>query len=127
MQSWKSSWRWIIINRIYSFLGLATKAGKVISGEETCERAVKARKVRLVIVANDASESTKKKFGDICRYRGIEVRYFGEKKLLGKYIGKDIRSVVAVTGKEFAERLKQLIDSGSIDNGGGTIGEIQSI
>lgn len=123
MQSWRSSWRWIIINRIYSFLGLATKAGKVISGEETCERAVKDKRVWLVIVANDASENTKKKFGDICRYRGIEVRYFGEKALLGKHIGKDMRSVVAVTGKEFAKRLLELIDSGSIDNGGGIIGE----
>lgn len=123
MQSWRSSWRWIIINRIYSFLGLATKAGKVISGEETCERAVKDKRVWLVIVANDASENTKKKFGDICRYRGIEVRYFGEKALLGKHIGKNMRSVVAVTGKEFAKRLLELIDSGSIDNGGGIIGE----
>ena len=123
MQSWSSSWRRKKINRIYSFIGLAAKAGKLLSGEETCERAVKAKKARLVIVADDASENTKKKFGDICRYRGIEVRYFGEKKLLGKHIGKDIRSVVAVSGREFAERLKHLIDSGSIDYGGGFIGE----
>lgn len=110
-------------NKIYSFIGLAKKAGKLVSGEETCERAVKANKIFLVIVADDASENTKKKFGDICGYRGIEVRYFGEKKLLGKCIGKDIRSVVAVSGREFAERLKQLIDSRSIEYGGGIIGE----
>jgi len=112
-----------MINNIYSFIGLAKKAGKLISGDETCERAVKAGKVKLVIIADDASENTKKKFMDICRYRGIEVRYFGEKELLGKHIGKDMRSVVAVTGREFAERLKQLIDSRSKDNGGGIIGE----
>lgn len=110
-------------DRIYSFLGLAAKAGKLVSGEETCERAVKARKANLVIVASDASDNTKKKFGDICTYKGIEVRYFGEKELLGKYTGKDIRSVVAVSGREFAGRLKQLIDSSSIDYGGGIIGK----
>lgn len=110
-------------DRIYSFLGLAAKAGKLISGEETCERAIKAHKVKLVIVASDASDNTKKRFGDICRYRGIEVRNFGEKELLGKYTGKDIRSVAAVSEREFAEHLKELIDSSSIDYGGGIIGE----
>ena len=63
-------------NKVYSFLGLATKAGKLISGEDTCERAVKSGKVGLLIVAEDAYEITKKKFNDICSYRVIEIRYF---------------------------------------------------
>ena len=58
-----------MVERIYSFLGLATKAGKLISGEETCERALKLGKVFLVIVSDDASDNTKKKFNDMCKYR----------------------------------------------------------
>ncbi len=107
-----------MIDRIYSFLGLAAKAGKVVSGEETCERSLKSGKVFLVIVSVDASDNTKKKFSDMCKYRNIDIRYFGEKKLLGRYIGKDVRSVVAVADRGFAGRLLELIGSIGIEHGG---------
>lgn len=105
-------------NKIYSFLGLATKAGKLISGEDACERAIRYEKVGLVIVAEDASNNTKKKFEDMCRYRNIKIRFFGRKEFLGKYIGKDIRSVVAVCEKQFAQRLIEMIDGTNVESRG---------
>ena len=110
-------------NKIYSFLGLAAKAGKVISGDETCERSIKLDKTHLVIVAEDASENTKKKFSDICKYRGVEFRLFGNKDLLGRYTGKEIRSVVAILESGFAKRLIELIDGSDRELGGGYIGK----
>ncbi len=107
-----------MVDRTYSFLSLAAKAGKVVSGEETCERSLKSGKVFLVIVSVDASDNTKKGFSDMCRYRSIEIRYFGEKKLLGRYVGKDMRSVVAVIDRGFAGRLMELIDGIGIEHGG---------
>lgn len=98
-------------SKVYSFIGLATKAGKLISGEDTCERAIKSGKVSLIIVAGDASDNTKKKFHDMCRYRGVNIRIYGEKELLGRYIGKDVRSIVAILEKEFSKHLMQIIDS----------------
>lgn len=71
-----------MVDRIYSFLGLATKAGKELSGEETCERALKSGKVYLVIVSADASDNTKKKFNDMCSYRSVQIRFFGSKDML---------------------------------------------
>ncbi len=97
-------------NRIYSFMGLATKAGKLLSGEEACDKAVKSGKAKLVIVAGDASENTKKKFIDMCKYRGIDIRVFGEKDSIGRYTGKDVRSVVAILDWGFAGRLMEMID-----------------
>lgn len=107
-----------MVERIYSFLGLATKAGKLLSGEETCERAVKAGRVSLVIVSEDASNNTKKKFNDMCCFRNIQLRCFGEKSGIGRYTGKSVRSVVAITEKNFAERLKEMIDNRGIEHGG---------
>ena len=107
-----------MVERIYSFLGLAAKAGKLISGEETCERAIKLQKARLIIVSDDASDNTKKKFNDMCKYRNVEIRVFGLKQSLGKYTGKDIRSVLAVTDRKFAEHLREMIDSNSLEHGG---------
>lgn len=110
-------------NSVYSFLGLATKAGKVVSGEDTCERAAKSNKANLLIVASDASDNTRKKFYDICKYRNINIRVFGKKEQLGKYIGKDIRSVIAICGKEFSQKLMEMIDNYSRECGGEQFGE----
>ncbi|HHW48604.1 MAG TPA: 50S ribosomal protein L7ae [Clostridiaceae bacterium] len=110
-------------NKIYSFLGLATKAGKVISGEEACERIIKAGKAKLVIVADDASDRTKRKFDNICKYNDVELKFFGEKEFLGKFIGKEARSVIAILSKEFAKRLGEMIEGINNEFGGEQIGK----
>ncbi len=107
-----------MVDKIYSFLGLATKAGKLVSGEDACDRAIKSGKAYLVIVSEDASENTRKKFSDISGYRKLEMRCFGEKELLGRYTGKDIRSVIAITNKGFAGRLIEMIDGYGSEHGG---------
>ena len=50
------------INRALSMISLATKAGKTKSGEFMTEKEVKEGRAHLVIVADDASDNTKKKF-----------------------------------------------------------------
>ena len=107
-----------MVEGIYSFLGLATKAGKLLSGDETCEKAIKAGKVYLVIVSEDASDNTKKKFSDMCNYRNVAIRYYGDKELLGKFTGKKIRSVIAIIERGFAGHLKDMIDNRGIEHGG---------
>ncbi len=104
-------------------MGLALKAGKLISGEDACERAIKSKNVNLVIVASDASLNTKKKFNDKCSFRDVRIREFGEKQLIGRFIGKEIRSVVAIMDEGFASRMIEMIDSSStIEFGGEHIG-----
>jgi len=105
-------------NNIYMFIGLAVKAGKLISGDETCERAIKSSRVCLVILAEDASENTKKKFINMCKYNDIKLRIFGEKDMLGRYTGKQIRSVLAVTDKNFANKITEMIDNYMKESGG---------
>ncbi len=48
------------MNKTLSLIGLAMKAGKVVSGEQTVEMAIKSGEVFLCIVAVDASDNTKK-------------------------------------------------------------------
>ena len=45
------------LNKQLSLLGLAMKAGKVVSGEFAVEKYVKEGKAHLVLVAEDASKS----------------------------------------------------------------------
>ena len=49
-------------DRVLNLIGLAQKAGKVVSGEFMTEKAVKTGEAALVILAEDASENTQKKF-----------------------------------------------------------------
>ena len=50
------------MNKILSMIGLATRAGKTVSGEFSVEKAVKTRKAFLVLVSEEASDNTKKLF-----------------------------------------------------------------
>lgn len=104
--------------KIYAFVGLAAKAGKIVSGEEGCEKSLKKGTVRLMLVARDASDNTRKRFIDMCQYRGVDIRIFGEKDLLGKYIGKVMRAVVGIQDENFAEQLIKLIDNQNSGTGG---------
>ncbi len=60
-------------NRVLSLIGLATKAGKTVSGEFSTEKSVKTGKGLLVIVAEDASENTKKKFRNMCSFYEVPI------------------------------------------------------
>ena len=55
-------------NKIKSLIGLATKARKVVSGEFSTEKAVRSGQAKLVVIAEDASDNTKKKFRNMALY-----------------------------------------------------------
>ncbi len=98
-------------DRVYSFMGLAMKAGKLVSGEANCEKAIRCKKADLVIVAQDASANTAGKFENACKYRDIPFYRFGKKEAIGRLLGKEIRSVVAITDIQLARNLEKLIIS----------------
>lgn len=85
-----------------AFLGLAAKAGRIVSGEFATEKGVKAGQVFLVLTAQDASENTRKKFKDMCTYYEVPLYNVGTKEELGGAIGKDYRASLGVTDENFA-------------------------
>lgn len=94
-------------NKILSMISLATKAGKTVSGELTVEKTVKAGKAYLVIMAENASDHTKKKFSNMCTFYEIPIFEFGTKEELGHYIGKEFRATLAVTDEGFSNTIKE--------------------
>lgn len=111
------------MDKVYSLLGLAKKAGQLFAGDETCERIIKSGKAVLVIVANDASENTKDKFKSMCNYHSVSYREYGKKLELGKYTGKDIRAVVSIKSNDFKNGLLKLIDNSTNETGGEGFGK----
>ncbi|MED4211143.1 YlxQ family RNA-binding protein [Priestia megaterium] len=92
-----------------SFLGLANRARKLISGEELVVREVRKQKAKLVLLASDASENTKKKVTDKCSYYNVSVKIVSDRYTLGQAIGKDARVVVAVMDEGFAKKLATML------------------
>lgn len=96
--------------KIYSFIGLAMRAGKIVSGDDSTLLEMRRDKVKLVIVAEDASENTKKLFKDKSSYRKINCIYFSTKEGLGVSIGKDSRAVIGIKDIGFSNKIIQLMD-----------------
>lgn len=94
-------------NKVFSYIGLATKAGNVASGEFSTEKAVKASKANLVIVAEDASDNTKKMFTNMCTYYKVPLYFFGEKTELGHAMGKEFRASLAMLDKGLADAVEK--------------------
>lgn len=101
--------------KIEQFLGLAQRAGKLITGEELVVKAVRSKQVHLVILSGDASDNTKKKLTDKCRSYDIPLRLFADRYRLGHYIGKEQRVVIGVKDHGFARELLKHMDQ---DEGG---------
>lgn len=96
--------------KVYSLLGLATRAGKIVSGDDSTLIELKKGKVSLVLVSSDASNNTKKLFNDKCSYRNIDLINFSTKLQLGLAIGKAPRAVVGIKDKNFSNKIKEYLE-----------------
>ena len=99
-------------DRVLSMLGLATKAGKIASGEFSVEKAVKSNKAYLVIVSADASDNTKKMFTNMCTFYKVPIYFYSNKEAIGNAIGRLTRASVAVLDEGFAKSLVKNLNVG---------------
>lgn len=97
-------------NKALSMLSIATKAGSTVTGEFSTEKAVKEGRACLVVVAADASDNTKKKFSDMCKYYHVTMKVFSDKVSLGNACGKEFRASLAVVDKGLADAVRKQID-----------------
>ena len=96
-------------DRVLSMCGLAKKAGKLVSGEFSVEKAVKDGKAYLVIVSEDASDNTKKMFGNMCSFYKVSIYNYGTKEGLGRAVGCELRASLAITDEGFANSIKKML------------------
>lgn len=96
--------------QVFSLLGLCARQGAVKSGEFSADQAIKEGKAKLVIVAEDASDNTKKAFKNACEYYQVPLRIFAAKTELGHCIGREFRASAAVTNEGLAKKILETID-----------------
>lgn len=96
-------------NKIFSLLGIAARGHNLVSGEFQSLEAIKKGSAMLVIIAEDASDNTRKLFSDKSTFYEVPVFSYGTKETLGHAIGKELRSSVCVCDAGLADAIiKQL-------------------
>jgi ribosomal protein L7Ae-like RNA K-turn-binding protein len=101
----------LIKDKALSLIGLATKAGKTVSGEFMTEKETKSGKAAMVIVAEDASDNTKKNFNDMCKFYKVPIYFYGDKDTLGHAMGKEFRASLAILDEGFAKGIRKQIEA----------------
>lgn len=86
-------------------IGLAMRAGKVANGEFAVEKAIKSGNAKLVFVAGDASDRTKKNFKDSCSYYNVPLVIYKDKETLGHSMGKQFRASLSILDQGFADSI----------------------
>ncbi|MDA8233758.1 MAG: ribosomal L7Ae/L30e/S12e/Gadd45 family protein [Clostridia bacterium] len=97
-------------NKVFTYLGFAQRAGKLVSGDSGGEAVFKKGKAKMVIVAEDAPERTKDNFSFKAKEKDIPFRVFGTKMELGRFIGKSPRSVLVITDQQFADTILRVFN-----------------
>lgn len=90
--------------RCEGLIGLAMRARKIVSGDLLLG-SIQSKSAKLVIIANDASENTKKKYIDKCTYYNIEFDFVDTSAELNQAMGTCNRMVIAICDEGFAKNL----------------------
>ncbi len=96
------------------YLGLARRAGKIIPGYRTCIGALERGRIRMIIVAEDASINTKDKFESLCSRYDVPYVSYGTTDELSAAAGMDGISVYGITDKNIADVMKKEIGNETI-------------
>ena len=93
------------------YLPIAAKAGAVFGGEFQTEKLVQSGKACLVIIADDASDNTKKKVENLCKTYDVIYCTLSDREELGRLIGKDLRSSIVITDEGIAKAIKKSLNT----------------
>lgn len=96
-------------DKIFGYVGLAKRAGKLSDGTDAVLGSVRAGKSKLVILSNNASAATAKKISDKCSYYNVRLLTYGEMETLGKAVGREFAACVSVNDENFANAIVRLM------------------
>lgn len=95
--------------KFFGMLGLAARARRISAGEGAVLDSIRSGKARLVVLSQDASENTRKRFENSCEHYNTMLVFAEEREALGKSIGREFAVVVSVNDDGFAKSLMKFI------------------
>ena len=88
---------------LFFALGLGQRAGKVLSGDMAVTEGLKKGKVKLLLVAKDASEKSKSKLAYYCKEYKVPMLEVATRSELGLSLGKAPRTAAAIVDENFVK------------------------
>lgn len=104
----------MINKKILGLLGLAARARKIAFGADSVENELKARKIKVIIVAEDSSERTKEKFAKLSKEYDIPIIIKGNIDELSKTIGKSNKAIIGIKDINLSNEIIKINDGGDI-------------
>lgn len=111
-------------SRVNSYLALANKAGKIVSGNEQVMDFLRKGKKGILVVASDISPDIGEKLFQTARRSNMDCFSFSTKDALGALLGKGLRSALIVTESGFLDvirnemgKYRNFLEGGAIENG----------
>ena len=104
----------MINNKLLGLLGICAKAGKVVSGADACLEEIKINKVKLLIIAEDASDKTKKNYVFYGDKYNIPVSITSTIDDLSRAIGKKNKAIIGIRDINLSNEIQKIINGGEI-------------
>ncbi len=99
------------MDKVYSLIGLAQKAGKVSSGTMAAKTSLIRKRARLLVVSHDISAGTLDALLKICVKNKVPGVSYGTKNELGSAVGKAYRVALTINDPNMASAVIQAIES----------------
>ena len=107
----------MINKKILGLIGLSARARKISYGADSVEIQLKKKKVKLIIVAEDASDRTKNKFIKLSNEYNVPIIKLSEIDEISKTIGKSNKAIIGIEEENISKEIQK------INNGGEVIGK----
>ena len=99
-------------NKILGLLGLASRARNVCFGADSVEEDIKKKKVKLVIIATDSSDRTKRRFIKLCEESQIPIFIYESIDKISKAIGKSNKAVIGIKDFNISKEIERIYNRG---------------
>lgn len=96
-------------NNYLNIVGLAYRARKCSTGEETVVKDIQQRRAKLILLASDIGSQTQKKITDKCNTYDIPFVIVDDRETLASALGKSQRVAVAILDEGFSTKIKSLL------------------
>ncbi|MFD1417271.1 L7Ae/L30e/S12e/Gadd45 family ribosomal protein [Companilactobacillus keshanensis] len=97
-------------DKFLGFLGIVLRSGNMVSGTDLTLQGIRNKSVKLVVMASDCSDRTKKDLTNKTEYYQVPLITEFTSYEIKKSIGKD-RKVIGITDLKMAKRLSELMEN----------------
>ncbi|UDM31652.1 L7Ae/L30e/S12e/Gadd45 family ribosomal protein [Lentilactobacillus laojiaonis] len=93
---------------VLNFLGIAKRAGKIVTGQDIILSNIKKNKVYFLFIAKDSGQSTIKKFNDKAKFYQVPVNNNLSKDEISSAIGAQ-RTMIGITDRKMSQKLSEIV------------------